>query len=224
AGEPQGGAPAAGEPQGGAPAAGEPQGGAPAAGEPQGGAPAEDPAVARAYEWLTGSFDSSAQAAADPSYFAIQLKVCPIRAPELGARALYVEQASLDTPTRPYRQRLYVVSGAGEGAARSAVYELAAPDAWVGACDEPAPRAAAPADASYKDGCDVLLTWDEGRGALVGGTQGTGCNSSLSGATYATSEVTLTATELLSWDRGFNDLNVQVWGATEGAYRFVRRP
>ena len=68
-----------------------------------------------------------------------------------------------------------------------------------------------------------MSVWSEEEGLFEGGTQGTGCGSTLQGATYATSEVTVQQDLLLSWDRGFNDDDVQVWGATAGAYRFVRR-
>ena len=58
--------------------------------------------------WLSGTFDSSEQAAEDYSYYAVQLVACPVEAPELGANVLYIEQALADTPEDPYRQRLYV--------------------------------------------------------------------------------------------------------------------
>ena len=60
-------------------------------------------------------------------------------------------------------------------------------------------------------------------GRFAGGTRGEGCESTLMGARYATSEVELRDDGLDSWDRGFNAQGMQVWGATAGAYRFVRR-
>jgi len=56
-----------------------------------------------------------------------------------------------------------------------------------------------------------------------GGTVGEGCESTLSGATYATSEVTLDASTLESWDRGYDAEGTQVWGATAGPYVFDRK-
>ena len=49
------------------------------------------------------------------------------------------------------------------------------------------------------------------------------CPSSLRGATHATVAVTVTATGLDSWDRGWNAEGEQVWGAQDGPYEF-RRP
>ncbi len=43
------------------------------------------------------------------------------------------------------------------------------------------------------------------------------------GASYATSEVTLDEVALESWDRGYDDTDTQVWGATQGPYVFIRR-
>ena len=40
--------------------------------------------------------------------------------------------------------------------------------------------------------------------AFVGGTDGKSCRSTLSGARYAVSDVTLTANQILSWDRDFD--------------------
>lgn len=59
-------------------------------------------------------------------------------------------------------------------------------------------------------------------GSFVGRTEGNGCASELRGAAYATSEITLTASEMVSWDRGFNSAGKQVWGAPTGGYRFKR--
>ena len=56
-----------------------------------------------------------------------------------------------------------------------------------------------------------------------GGTDGQGCESTLMGAAYATSVVVLRANGFSSWDRGFNAVDMQVWGATAGPYLFARR-
>ena len=67
----------------------------------------------------------------------------------------------------------------------------------------------------------VYLEWRDDH--FEGGTQGEACRSTLSGASYATSEVYLNADIVRSWDRGFNDEGEQVWGAESAAYEFIRR-
>ncbi|MEM9693297.1 MAG: chromophore lyase CpcT/CpeT, partial [Myxococcota bacterium] len=179
--------------------------------------------VGQARDWLAGRFDSSAQAAADSDYLSIQLAACAIEAPELGEQMLYVEQAVATRPASPYRQRLYAIE-AGDSPSRdvvSTVYELVDPEAAVGTCDLDDTATFAAADARLREGCEVYLSWSEGR--FVGGTRGEGCESRLDGARYATSEVELTADRLESWDRGFDGAGTQVWGVTAGPYVFLRQ-
>ena len=59
---------------------------------------------------------------------------------------------------------------------------------------------------------------------FTGGTIGTGCESKLGDAAYATSEVELHQDRLLTWDRGFTAEGEQAWGATKSGYVFVRTP
>ncbi len=192
------------------------------AGPRDGGVDVQAMNLDRAFANLAGRFDSTAQAAADPSYFEIQLHVCPVDAPQVGPRVLYVEQAVMSSLDRPYRQRIYVVEpGATDADVVSRVYTVADETSWIGACDESTPRTVAPSDITERAGCAVFLAWEDDR--FVGGTEGNGCASSLSGASYATSEVEMTDTELRSWDRGYDAQAQQVWGAVAGPYIFVRR-
>ncbi len=197
--------------------------GCPTSPEPQ---PEPDPfdAVATLAAYLTGEFDSSQQALEDPRYFEIQLITCPVDAPELGSTVLYIEQASMDTPQQPYRQRLYVITGDDDPhVAHTEVFALANPTAAVGLCDESGTETFDEGDVVLREGCGVHVTWNDDDATFVGGTDGTACSSSLGEATYATSEVTIGADLTESWDRGWESEGVQAWGATAGPYEFVRR-
>lgn len=181
--------------------------------------------VAHMAEHLTGSFNSAAQAAADPSYYNISLIGCPVDAPELGDTVLYIEQAVADTPNRPYRQRLYVLEamdadedGARRG--RSVVYSLIDEESFVGGCNDGGGWTVTAEEAEIRVGCEVVLR-EEGDD-FVGGTIEDQCTTTLYGATYATSEVTLSEDLIESWDRGWYDDGTHAWGATDGAYRFDR--
>ncbi|MCK5454144.1 MAG: hypothetical protein KAJ16_07275 [Calditrichia bacterium] len=57
---------------------------------------------------------------------------------------------------------------------------------------------------------------------MSGSTRGNDCQSSLRGTAYATSEVTIRKTELISWDRGFDSNDQQVWGAEKAGYIFKK--
>jgi len=174
--------------------------------------------------WLAGTYDTADQARADQNFFNIHLSLCRVSAPELGPRVLYVEQAMAATLTAPYRQRLYVVEPGAQGGqqAQSRVFELVDPRAAVGTCGR-LPIVFTAAQTIERPGCVVQLDWQADAGAFVGGTDGQSCLSSLRGANYTTSEVSLTSTRLVSLDRGWTDAGVQVWGSTRGPYEFIRR-
>jgi hypothetical protein len=173
--------------------------------------------------YLTGRFDSTAQAAKDPSYFEIQVRTCKIDLPALGPRVLYIEQARMDTLAQPYRQRIYVLESGKDPAKDvvSRIFELKNPGKYIGLCDKDPMPAVPASQAEEKLGCSVFMAWDGAQ--FVGGTEGQGCASSLNGASYTTSEVTLDAEGFISWDRGYDQGGKQVWGAVKGGYIFDRK-
>jgi hypothetical protein len=178
--------------------------------------------LAELASWMTGSFSSEAQAAADPDgYFDIRLFMQPVWEERTDGPWLYVEQAAASALERPYRQRMYRLVE-GEDGLRVDIYELPGdPLRFAGAWREAALLdGVAVEDLAPRSGCSVYLR-RSGAG-YEGSTLGEGCSSSLRGASYTTSFVTLTETSLTSWDRGFDASGEQVWGATEGPYRFLR--
>jgi len=183
---------------------------------------AEAKEVATVAAYLAGEFSSAAQAAGDPDYRAVRLRMTPIWTQRRGEHWLYVEQALASTPDHPYRQRVYQLTW--RDGVRSLVYTLpeAAARALAGNASPATAMAAwAPQDLSARLGCDIVLRRDAS-GRYTGATQGHDCASELRGAAYATSSVSLTADELDSWDRGFDAQGTQVWGAEKGPYRFLR--
>ncbi len=188
-----------------------------------GGAAVSFDAAAEATRMLTGRFDSADQAALQPSYFPVQLFVCPLSAPELGERVLYVEQAVMSDLQAPYRQRLYVVDAVvGQSLqAVSRVFELNDPAAFVGLCEQSSAVTVGSSETVERQGCWVQLSWQDDH--FAGATPGSECLSDFQGASYATSEVELHADRISSWDRGWSQDGQQVWGATMGPYEFVRR-
>ncbi len=175
------------------------------------------------FQYLLGHFDSADQAAESPSYYAIELTMCEVEAPELGAMALYVEQALAGD--EPYRQRIYVIEDGDQPdrQARSVMYELHYATPWSGFCDgeSTATGVVTPEYVTKLEGCDVTVEWDGE--TFSGGTVEGACLNDWGGASYATSEVTLNAERLESWDRGWDADGNYMWGATAGPYEFVRR-
>ena len=173
---------------------------------------------------MIGAFSSAAQAARDPeNYRDIRLHVARIWANRSDGPWLYVEQAAGTRLEQPYRQRIYHLRPEPAGEFASEIYELPGdPLAFAGAWATPTKfDALTHDDLTARAGCTVFLRRDAD-GAFRGQTIGTGCESRLADAAYATSEVTITANELRSWDRGFDANHEQVWGATAGPYVFER--
>ncbi len=172
--------------------------------------------------WLTGSFSSQAQAAADSAFFDIRLEMARIWAGRRDGIWLYVEQAAAAQRDQPYRQRIYQLTRHDAHSLQSVVYLLPRPERFVGAWrNSTLLDSLTPDSLSVRDGCAIRLQRQD-NGSFTGGTVGRDCRSELQGAAYATSEVEITPDYLVSWDRGFDANGLQVWGAAEGGYVFKR--
>jgi hypothetical protein len=133
---------------------------------------------------------------------------------------IYVEQAVSSKLEKPYRQRVYKVTQLSDGTFESAVFTFTDPLKYAGDWKKDNPLDDLnPSDLTQRKGCSVFLTKNED-GSFSGSTKGKGCESDLRNAKYASSEVVITAKGMTSWDRGFNDKDEQVWGATTGGYNF----
>ena len=176
--------------------------------------------AAKFCEMLQGTYSSEAQSKKDTSYFHIALAIYPIWSERSDARYFYVEQAMapkyLD---KPYRQRVYkIVPGVGDTMV-SVIYTFKDPLNYAGAHKDKTILAKLTYDKiEQKDGCEVYLI--PHKDGFKGGTKGSNCPSTLRGAAYATTEVTMTPAQLLSWDRGYDKDGKYVWGAEKGGYVF----
>jgi CpeT protein len=171
---------------------------------------------------MSGNFSSRAQSERDSDFFDIRLHIVPIWKSDKANHWLYVEQATASAESKPYRQRVYKVEKEATGGFKSIVYTLPDPANWAGKFKTPeAFDKLKPAELSLREGCAVFLKKQKD-GTFEGATQGIGCESTLRGAKYASSKVTVTKTELRSWDQGFNEKGEQVWGATKSGYEFIK--
>ena len=100
------------------------------------GATPKDP-LALLLSHMTGDFSSQAQSLQDSDYFDIRLHIRPIWLADKANHWLYVEQATAQTPEKPYRQRVYKVERDGETGFKSIVYTIDEPTKWVGAFKTP---------------------------------------------------------------------------------------
>ena len=171
---------------------------------------------------MSGSFDSKAQATADSSYYNISLEMHPIWKGKKGDW-LYVEQALATMPGKPYRVRVYKVEQLPDGRFKSAVYKLKDESKFIGKWNDPK---------YFDDFGEEILEAREGcavylkkvvKNEYSGSTDGDACKSTLRGASYATSKVTVTQGRIISWDQGWDVNGNQVWGAEKAGYIFDKK-
>lgn len=182
-----------------------------------------DKAAETVVKMLAGTYHNKTQAAADSDFFEIHLKMKPIWKDRKIGNWLYVEQAVAKAQDKPYRQRVYHVYSRPNGEVVSEIFSLSNPLRFAGAwkLDKPLDQLT-PDSLLSRAGCEVILTKQSinGSNGYKGQTGQNTCPSDLRGASWATSEVTMTDKQLISWDRGYDKLGKQVWGATKGGYIF----
>ncbi len=180
------------------------------------------PALEQLAKVMIGSYTSAAQAEADTSYFNIELEMVRLWPERTDGIWLYVEQAAARSKEKPYRQRVYHLQEVNDSIFTSDILSITGGETLYGAYKDGALLESLQMDSLVElAGCTITLTR---RGeAYIGSTDGRKCSNAWGKATYATSEVSITPGLMVSWDRGYNDADEQVWGATAGGYRFVKR-
>jgi hypothetical protein len=172
---------------------------------------------------MSGSFNSALQAKNDSDYYEIHLHMQPIWENTKDGFWLYVEQAMSNALSKPYRQRIYHVSIKNDSTIVSKVYEIKSPLRFAGAFNNTELLRELTIDSlDERQGCAIDLHW-RNNNTFVGSTNQQDCASSLRGANYATSEVVISNSMMVSWDRGWDTNHKQVWGAVKAGYQFVKQ-
>lgn len=77
----------------------------------------------------------------------------------------------------------------------------------------------------HKEGCDIkiikVFQKDE-KPILYGSTNESDCVATFRGSTYTKVQFLILPQFLVSWERGYNDKDEQVWGPTQGPYIFFK--
>lgn len=169
--------------------------------------------------WMNGSFNSEEQSQNDSDYYNISLEMHRIWNNRNDGYWLYVEQAVTANKDKPYRQRIYHIFEDNDGI-KSVIYSIPDEKNFVGGWkDISLFDKLSPENLEARDGCEVIIKRKD-ENTFIGSTVDKNCTSNLRGATYATTEVVITKDKMISWDRGFNDKDEQVWGAEKGGYIF----
>lgn len=171
--------------------------------------------------WMIGSFNSEEQAKNDSDYYNISLEMQRIWNERIDGYWLYVEQSVASSKDKPYRQRIYHLYET-DGIIKSIIYSIPDEKKFIGGWKNiSAFDKLSPEDLESREGCDVIIKRKD-ENTFVGNTIDKNCTSNLRGASYATTEVLITKDKMISWDRGFNDKDEQVWGAKKGGYIFQK--
>lgn len=171
---------------------------------------------------MCGNFSTEAQSKSDTNFYNISLHMVQFWKNNKNGYWLYIEQALASDMNRPYRQRVYHLYLNNDSVIASTVYELKNVKQYIGAWkDLEKFKDFANDSLVMRQGCEILYHRNEDH-TYSGSTPGIECLSSLRGALYSTSFVTLYEDKILIWDRGWNEEKQQVWGSTNGAYIFVK--
>lgn len=188
--------------------------------EPKKELPKEDTELKELFALMQGSFNSEAQSVADSTYFNISLHMYPIWKDR--GDFLYVEQALNSMQDKPYRQRIYEVKRLTDSTIGSYIYTIPNDSLWIGKWKTPTDfDTIKTEEITIRNGCEVILK-KLGDNHFKGSTGETSCESTLRGASYATSEVEIMPNKVLSWDRGFDADGNHVWGAEKAGYIFEK--
>lgn len=172
---------------------------------------------------LTGAFSTDTQLAADSSTYQILLHNVPLWSRSKNGYWLYCEQSTSTDLEKPYRQRVYNFILSGDTAILSQMYEIANPARYAGGWKDPSKlEALTPDSLAHRQGCGMYIHKGSD-GAYRGTTPSRSCPSGIRGAAFASSEWIIRNDEFTSWDRGFDQHGVQVWGPIRGPYVFKRQ-
>lgn len=170
------------------------------------------------YSYLQGTFTSENQSQQDSTYYNITLNLAHIWQ-ETGKHWIYVEQAVSNALHNPYTQRIYLVTKDSIDRLIMKPYRLENPGEFIGGWREPSMfDSLSPKDLSPLSGCDLYFRKKEG--LYVGETEGKKCKSFQTGSNYSINHCIVSKNKLISWGRGYDENEKQVWGKTEGGYIF----
>lgn len=176
-------------------------------------------------EMLSGTFDSSTQAIEDSEYLDVSVLHCKVHVnglpSELREGEFLALRQSVSTSTKPYRVRvLRVFPGDNPNAVRVSSF---APQSGVNLADLCLlPESSRTVEFSQLSGEKCTTSATRFGDEFIGGTSEEGCESNRAGAVRMTSVLSLSATKMTTWDRGWSADGKLVWGPEKGPYQFEK--
>lgn len=169
------------------------------------------------YNRLQGTFTSEKQSQQDSSYYNVTINLAPIWKKEEEDLWLYAEQALSDAIHNPYSQKIYRVSKDKDERIKLEPYILENFTLYKGAWKETSLFSSLdPADLSPEVGCTIYFKKEDN--TFIGETEGKNCRSLRTNSEYSKNQLAVSQDTLISWGRGFDKDNNQVWGKTKSGY------
>ena len=176
--------------------------------------------ASRCQKWMTGSFLHERSSDNQPARL---LHQCAIWTSDTSGLWIYSETIQTGRQEKTVDQVVYRIKDDIAGGLLLELHALPGdPGRFSGAWRDPdAFNQLAPFELTLLGSCDLHLKRMPD-GSLEGGTSGTDCASTRSGATHQTEELTLGPMEIKRWRRGFDASGAQVWGSKDGPLVFAR--
>jgi len=173
--------------------------------------------------YLTGEFNNGEQVATDTTFINIFQRMTPVMKTNPEGIWLYLEQATAVAEDKPYRQRVLHLSMANDTTIISKIYEMKNPAQYVGGWKDETKLATITVDSlANRDGCELYIQKVD-KEIFRGTTMDRKCPSSLKGAIYSSTQLVIYPDRIVSWERGWDKNDVQVWGSVNGAYAFIKK-
>lgn len=172
--------------------------------------------------WFEGSYTSERQAQADSTYANERLEILRIWLDRTDGTWFVVERFLVSNPDVPLQQSVMNLRAVEDNITEIRVYAWKTTDKasllWRNS-----ERAGdfSPSDLGLMRGCEMYF--QRNATTFFGGTHGTACRSSVGGASYVSQSMSISATSIALWERGFTAENKQVFGSVKGPYYYLKQ-
>lgn len=205
----------------------------PIVGKPQAGLIVDKSDIFTYTNWISGDFSSYEQSQMDSTFDDVYIHNVKFRSDSRG-NWVYTEQGER-VDGIPYRQRVYIVSVASDTTLIVDTYKIKTQNFYSSKNESVffgGPNLYEKLNLLEFDdlekmvGCSTYIHKRiDDNGDVVyyyGSTNENDCKGTFRGATYTTSEFRVFKTEIISWERGWNDDGMQVWGSETGPYIYTK--
>lgn len=167
---------------------------------------------------ITGIFSTLEQHKEDSTFDDVRVYTKLIRKDMNGIYWVYTEQGETKN-YKPYRQRVYQLAIV-DGLIKQRIYYIKNQEKFS-YFNPKSIKQITLADIYLKQGCDLDIQWI-GDGVYGGKTNDKNCIATFRGSSYTTTDFMVYEDEIHSWERGWNNIDEQVWGSRKGHYFYKK--